>query len=350
MSRYEMPGVSTTRRSSVIVGVFAVLTVLAVAATWFVVVSVRGDNRMVVVLRTENIGDGISVGTPIRFDGVDIGAVSSIDSGDGAKQVTMRLDRADSAGLTDRLLVDYSPSNLFGISEIALKPGDGGAPLRDGTIIDLTGPRADRQRDATMAVLIRTVAQATGDILTPELTEVLTRAATMARQFTPLMEAIVVSSRNIAETQTMPIPYLLDQYGSMLVGSASMFDGTIGLIHRLTTIEILNNERELFDVGINTIGQQFFPALAETLFTAQAYLSDYAVMLTPILSGVSRMVPTPDVSSMQLTEILSRLDRSFTSTPEGPILNIKFILDVVPGLTAFLPGTAPSTSNSGGGR
>ncbi|WP_280255446.1 MlaD family protein [Nocardia wallacei] len=350
MSRYEMPGVSTTKRSSIIVGVLAVLTALAVAATWIVVDAVWGDNRMVVVLRTDNIGDGISVGTPVRFYGVDIGSVSAIDSANGAKHVTVRLDRADSAGLTDRLYVDYSASNLFGISEIALKPGDGGVPLRDGAMVDLTGPRADRQRDATMGVLIRTVGEASGNILTPELTEVLARATAISRQFTPLMEAIVVSSRNIAETQTMPISNLLDQYGKMLVGTASMIDGTVGLIHHLTTIEILNSERELFDATVNTVGKAFFPALAETLFTAQGYLSDYAVMLTPVLSAASRMVPTPDVSSAQLSEILSRLDRSFTSTPEGPIMNIELILDLVPGLAAIFPGTVPSTSYSGGGR
>lgn len=352
MSRYEMPGVSTTRRSSITVGFLAMLTVLTVGATWILIIgnSARGDNRMLVVLRTEKIGDGISVGTPVRFDGVNVGAVTAIGSSDGAKQVTLMLDRADSAGLTDSLLVDYSPSNLFGISEVALKPGNGGAPLRDGTVVDLTGPRSDRQRDATMGVLIRTVAETSGNLLTPELTEVLVRVATTARQFTPLMEAIVVSGRNIAGTQTMPISDLLDQYGSMLVGSASMVDGTVGLIHRLTTIEILNNQRELFDTTVSVVGARFFPTLAETLFTAQAYLSDYAVMLTPILSAASRMVPTPGVSSVQLSEILSRLDRSFTATPDGPALNIKFILDVVPALTATLPGTFTSTPFSGGDR
>ncbi|SUA48596.1 Uncharacterised protein [Nocardia africana] len=200
-----------------------------------------------------------------------------------------------------------------------------------------------------MGVLIRTVAETSGNVLTPELTKVLMRVATTARQFTPLMEAIVVSGRNIAETQTMPISELLDQYGSMLVGSASMVDGTVGLVHRLTTIEILNNQRELFDVTVSVVGQRFFPALAGTLFTAQGYLSEYAVMLTPILSAASRMVPTPGVSSTQLSEILSRLDRSFMSTPDGPALNVKIVLNLVPVLTASLPGTLTSTP-SGGGR
>ncbi|MBF6216321.1 MCE family protein [Nocardia puris] len=350
MSRYETPGVSTSKRSSVMLGVLAVIIVIVVALTWTVVMALQDDNRIVVLLRTESIGDGITVGTPVRFDGIEIGDVSGIESDGGAKQLILRLESAESAGLTDGLFVDYSPSNLFGISEIALKPGDGGAPLRDGSIVDLTGPRADRQRDATMGVLIRSVAQATGDILVPELTEILTRGATIARQFTPLMEAIVVSSRNIAETQTMPISQLLDQYGSMLVGTASMIDGTVGLINRLTTIEILNTDRELFDTTVNTVGREFFPGLAETLFAAQGHLSDYAAMLAPVLSTASRMVPTPGVSSTQLTELLSRLDRSFTSTPDGPILNIELVLDMVPPFTAFLPGLLPPTSNIGGGR
>ncbi|SFN87109.1 MlaD protein [Nocardia ignorata] len=350
MSRYEMPGVSATKRSSIIVGMVAVLTALSVAAAWTVGNAARGDNRMLVVLRTEKIGDGVGVGTPVQFDGVGIGAVTAIGSGDGAKQVTLMLDRTNSSGLTDSLLVDYSPSNLFGISEVALKPGVGGTPLRDGVVIDLTGPRSDRQRDATMGVLIRTVAETTGSLLTPELTDVLVRVATAARQFTPLMEAIVVSGRNVAETRSVPVSALLEQYGSMLVGSASMIDGTVGLIYRLTTIEILNNQRELFDATVSVVGQRFFPALAGTLFTAQAHLSEYAAMLTPILASGSRMVSTPGVSSMQLSEILSRLDRSFTSTPSGPVLSIKLILDLVPAIAASSPETLVPTPYFGGGR
>lgn len=344
MPSYELPGVTSTKRGSMLIGSLVLLIALTVAATGFLIHETRRDTRMPVILRTENIGDGIGVGTPVRYDGVDVGSVARVDAdGINTKKVTLLLDRAHLIGLTDNLFVDYSPSNLFGISEVALKEADGGVPLRDGIVVDLTGPRSNRQRDATMGVLIRTVAEATGDLFTPQLTEVLMRLSETSRQFTPLMETIVSMSRMVAETQKMPPSYLLDQYGSMLVGAGSLFDGTVGLVNRLTRIEILNNQRGLFDAAVSTVGEKFFPALANTIFTARNYLSDYTVMLVPILSAASSMVPTPEASSAQLSEILARLGNSFTQTPDGPVLNLKVIVDSFPGLATPLLASLPKS-------
>nr|WP_240963213.1 MlaD family protein [Antrihabitans stalactiti] len=305
---------------------------------------------MQIVLQTDSIGDGIAPGTQVRLDGVNVGSIAAIDSGESGRQlITLRLNQSRLFGVTDSLAIDYAPANLFGISEVELKRRDGGSPLQENAIIDLSGDHSARAQDATMGALIRSLSQTSGDVLTPRLAENLTRVAANLSWFTPLIEAMIATGQNLADTQIYPVSFLLGQYGSTLTGAAALIDGTVKLLDRFKNIEVLRTQRDLFDTGVNTIAKDFFPAVANTLFTAQRYFSGYADMLTPILNITSQMVPSPQLSGSQLREILARLDKSFTDTPDGPILNLALTLRGVPALSVPLLGTS-SAPIAGGPR
>lgn len=348
MPIYGIPGVSTNKHRSQVTGVIALAVVAVVAVTWIVVDRARGDDRMQVVLQTEQIGDGITAGTDVRLDGVKVGSVAAIDgAAEGRQLITVKLNPSQLFGVTDNLAIDYAPANLFGISEIELKRGHGGSPLYENAMIDLTGDESARVQDATMGALIRSLSQTTNDVLTPQLTDTLMKAAANLRWFTPLIEAMIATGQNLADTQIYPVSFLLGQYGSTLTGAAAMIDGTVKLIDRFENIEVLRTQRDLFDTGVNTIAKDFFPAVANTLFTAQRYLTGYADMLTPILNITSQMVPSPQLSSAQLREILDRLEKSFTDGPDGPILNLALTLRDVPALSVPLLGTSPAPMPGG---
>ncbi|WP_169590503.1 MlaD family protein [Antrihabitans stalactiti] len=328
----------------------ALALVTVVAISWIAVDKARGDDRMQIVLQTDSIGDGIAPGTQVRLDGVNVGSIAAIDSGESGRQlITLRLNQSRLFGVTDSLAIDYAPANLFGISEVELKRRDGGSPLQENAIIDLSGDHSARAQDATMGALIRSLSQTSGDVLTPRLAENLTRVAANLSWFTPLIEAMIATGQNLADTQIYPVSFLLGQYGSTLTGAAALIDGTVKLLDRFKNIEVLRTQRDLFDTGVNTIAKDFFPAVANTLFTAQRYFSGYADMLTPILNITSQMVPSPQLSGSQLREILARLDKSFTDTPDGPILNLALTLRGVPALSVPLLGTS-SAPIAGGPR
>ncbi|NMN97572.1 MCE family protein [Nocardiaceae bacterium YC2-7] len=350
MPIYGIPGVSTNKRRSKVAGVLALALVTVVAISWIAVDKARGDDRMQIVLQTDSIGDGIAPGTQVRLDGVNVGSIAAIDSGESGRQlITLRLNQSRLFGVTDSLAIDYAPANLFGISEVELKRRDGGSPLQENAIIDLSGDHSARAQDATMGALIRSLSQTSGDVLTPRLAENLTRVAANLSWFTPLIEAMIATGQNLADTQIYPVSFLLGQYGSTLTGAAALIDGTVKLLDRFKNIEVLRTQRDLFDTGVNTIAKDFFPAVANTLFTAQRYFSGYADMLTPILNITSQMVPSPQLSGSQLREILARLDKSFTDTPDGPILNLALTLRGVPALSVPLLGTS-SAPIAGGPR
>lgn len=345
MPTYGLPGAAISAKSARRTGAVALAVLVVVTAMWDACRSGQDDDRMAVMLRTEQVGDGVVAGTRVRFDGVQVGEVTGISSvGTGRQRITLRLDGSQLIGLTDTLAVDYAPSNLFGISEIALRRGQGGVPLRAGDEVDLVGAAASRVTDVTMGTLIRSLGQTTNQVLTPELTGVLTDLATDAKAFAPILEAIVMLGRAVAETQRYDPSFLIGQYASTLYGAAEFAGATVDLLYHIHNIEVLRTDRPLFDAGIDLLTDQLFPGLADVGRVGQRHYTGYSDMLTPLLNVTAQMVPNPQRSSAELRTILERIDNSFVDTPEGPVLQLELTLRGFPVLAAPLLGATGGAS------
>ncbi|WP_227980380.1 MlaD family protein [Nocardia spumae] len=339
MPNYGLPGVAINRRRSLIVGVAALVTVLVAVSGWRIAAATHEDSGLRVRLHTQRIGDGIVAGTQVRADGVLVGSVTDIvPAALGTQTITLELDRSRLDGLDDSLRVDYAAANLFGISEIDLIAGPGGAPLHDDTVVDLTGPREADAYDATMGALLRSVSQVSGQVLTPKFAQVLTQIAGDAKAFTPLLEAMVSTARTFADHQHMPVSDLFGRYGTALTGVAPFAGTVIGVIDQIHRIEPLRTDRARFDATVDMVVQQLFPTLQNTMFHAQGNFFAYTAMLTPLLAGMARMVPAPEQSSHDLRTLIDRLRAAMPETPDGPVLNLDLDLRGVPGLAVPLLG------------
>ncbi|MFF0456482.1 MlaD family protein [Nocardia africana] len=341
MPTYGLPGAATTGKSARRTGVLALAVVAVVAAVWAGSQAVRVDDRMRVTLRTEQIGDGVVTGARVRLDGVSVGEVTDIESiGAGQQQITLRLDKSQLTGVTDALVLDYAPSNLFGVSELELRRGQGGVPLHEGGNVDLTGAAASRVSNATLGTLIRSLGQTTDRVLTPQLADVLTALATDAKAFTPILEAVVMLGRAISDTQRYDPSFLIGQYASTLHGTAEIAGATVDLLDHINNIEVLRTDQPLFDSGIDMIANKLYPAITNLGRTGARHYTGYSDMLAPLLNVTAQMVPTPQRSSAELRTLLQRIDNSFVDTPEGPVLRLELTVRGFPVLAAPLFGNA----------
>ena len=330
MPIYGMPGVSTSRRTSMIVGIITVVLVLVACLVWRAIASAPDDSSIHVQLRTKVTGDGVSDGTGVRLNGTQVGKVIAVDgSPDGTRVITLGLDRTALIGLTDRLRIEYAPANLFGISEVVLHRGEGGTPLADGAEVDLTGD--ERVRDATMGTMLRTLSATTMTVLTPQLTDVLNKISTDFDAFAPFVEALVSVSRAVADSQQYPSSFLIQQYASFFNGAAQFGSGFVELIDRIYHIDVLRNDRERFDIGVSLVVDQLFPLIRDVLGTARGSLSGYADSLAGVLGQLAQTVPRPNQSHAELTELIDRLDRTFRPTPTGPQVDAELLLRGLPG-------------------
>ncbi|MEU5758423.1 MlaD family protein [Nocardia sp. NPDC047648] len=341
MALYGMPGVAMDPWKSRLTGVLATVLAGVTVVAWCGFRSVRTDDTLRVRIVAERLGDGIVTGSAVRLTGVQVGSVETIDSVDGARVgLTLALDPARLDGLTDAVAVTAAPGNLFGIGELQLGRRPGGAPLRGGSVIELTGAAADRMTDATMGTLLRQLGETTGQVLTPQLAETLRQAAADLKVFTPLLEAVVVLGRTVADGQRYAPSFLVGQYAALLAGTPPFIAGSIQLLDNFDHIEVLRTDRVAFDRAVAAIAHEIFPAAATTMTTARQYLGVYAEMLAPLFTALGHTVDTPQQTSAELSALLARLGAAMPDGPGGPVLNLKLTLSGVPVLSeALLGGT-----------
>ncbi|MEV4154376.1 MlaD family protein [Nocardia salmonicida] len=339
MPNYGLPGVAINRRRALAIGAAAIVTIAVCSIGTQVLTDDEVDGTRV-VLRTESLGDGIVKGTRVRADGVLVGSVTDIAPAErGTQTVTLRVSSDQLDGIDDSMRVDYATSNLFGISEIQLLPGKGGSPLRDGAIVDLTGSRAADTFDATMGGLLRSLSNIGDEALVTRLAEVLEQMSTDVRAFTPLLEAMVVSGRTLADTQTLPLSYQIGRYGSVLAGAGTFAASIVDMIDVVYRVQILRDERQKFDGTINMVVEELFPGVADLMYPARDQFSDYAAMAVPILSAAALTVPTPQQTSADLAATLGLLRSALRDTPEGPVLALDVDLRITPAVLGPLLGT-----------
>ncbi|MFB8279422.1 MlaD family protein [Nocardia colli] len=342
MPNYSMPGVPMTRRGSLVLGAVAIVAATVVTLGWRGVFDDADPGRVRIQLHTEEIGEGVIPGTKVRMDGVTVGEIAAITGAEQGRQlITLDLDRAETASLTDAFTVDYAPDNLFGISALTLRrAATGGVALREGAVVDLAGPNAGKVTDVTLGSLLRSLTGTSTEVLTPKLTELITRFNGDLHAFTPLLEAIVTLNRVIADTQRYPTPYLLDQYAALFGGIGTFTSSTFRLLDAIMNIDVFVHDRPKYDAFIGMVVGDVFPAVGEVGAAARGQLSGYTQMLTPLLESMAATVPDPQRSQAESTELLDRLNRMFADTPEGPAVNVAVVLRGMPAIAGPLFGQA----------
>ncbi|MEU6559338.1 MlaD family protein [Nocardia nova] len=347
MPTYGMPGVPIQRGRARVIGASILAAAVVAAATIRLVTGGTDRDDLEIQLRTEQIGDGVVVGSPVRAQGVPVGEVVGVDSvGDGRQKITISLARNRVTELTDNFNVDYAPENLFGITTLSLEPRDGGAPLRSGELLDLSGPNAARVNDVTMGALLRMVSQTTDTVLTPKLTQLITQLNTGMQAFTPLVQAMVSVSEIVADTQRYLPAYVMSQMGVMLNGAGEYSSATFHMFHDIYHIDTLQpDKRPLFDTAIDVLSNKTLPTSADLLFAAQPYFDSYVQALTPLVQATA--TSTGAQSGQQIHELLDRLEAMFSDTPDGPALNIDIVLHALPGVVVPLLGLQSAPTQGG---
>ncbi|WP_024803557.1 hypothetical protein [Nocardia sp. BMG51109] len=354
MPAYALPGTDVGPRRARILGLCAVLLVVALVIGWRLAPERRSADEIRVALITGHVGEGIEPGTDVRLDGVRIGSITGIDNAaPGRQRVDLGLRRSQLFGLTDALSVDYAPGNLFGISALQLHSNSGGTALGNGSTVDLTGRNAGRIQDATLSSLLRSTGLLTNDVLTPKLAELLRKTSQDLSAFTPLLQAIGTTARSFAETQQLPPSLLFDRYGSVLAGLPPMLSGAISVLYGDLTNAYLADPGRLARYGDfwTEVQNKLLPSATRTLGTAEQHFGGMMPVASMILDRLSSSVGTPERSAGQLSELLDRLDKAFHDSPTGPVLNVGVELNtpagIAPGNVAgAVPGTDPGVDLS----
>jgi len=315
------------------VGIAVAACVVAVAAVSFVnPFGSRGNDRIGIIIDTAYGGLGIKAGTALLMHGVQVGEVTQVTNLPGGKvRYAADLRRGPASSLTNTMGIDYRPANYFGITGINLRPSDGGRALTDGMRIETT-PAGN----FTLQTMLSRLGELSGGVLTPHLIDVIQKTTNYIDSLNPLLETLLIVSQSVTNVQTVSTARLLTN----ATGISVAFPGFVNAattagdqIHRPLdefTYEWWDN---ILGPTLPRVADSLFGAIGKLLYshsTDLAPLIDLTKAFTDVVPG---LVP-PDSVAYTARELRTRLERLFSGPPDRRAVNVRVILDSLPGVAA----------------
>lgn len=349
------------------IGAGAVILMVVAIAGYFVVdpASIKPNNVFPISIETPYIGQGVAAGTPIIMHGVKVGEITGLSSqGGGHVRLQADLQSGPTAKLTDAMDIDFRPSNYFGVTGINLIPAAGGQPLRAGSLLNVT-PKGNF---ALQALLYR-LGEISHQVVTNRLISVVDRATRYLDALTPLLETMITVSRTVANVQTVGSGRLLRNATGIIAAFPGFADGLMDTGQRFlysypglgfdpvedaknnpyvstydpAMMDQYNEARHLLATDPDNFmfgrGKEWLKGAETDLFSKAGFLlSTHMYELFPVIDEiralsdvVPKLVPAQDISDT-LRELRTRLERMYAGSGEQRALQVRILLDQVPGV------------------
>lgn len=328
-----------TRVGMVVVALFVVVTALVVGDPFGL--RARPDDRFAVSFVLPYTAQGVIGGTAVVLHGVQVGTVTGITSEPGGDiRVDTELLRGSTTGLTDTVRIDYRPVNYFGVSGINISPGAGGRALRDGAVID-----AVPTGNFTLQAMLTRFGQLTNGVITPDLVSVIDRITRYTDGLNPLIETVFIAAGAVTEVQTVPTPQLVANTAGVSVAMPSLIESLVKGGDDISHADNnwmregagdLSDEQWYKEFGVPTYEQIVNGIFGSIGKLEASHVSD----LLPLVNGLKTVNDTvppllrPEAVGDMLTELRSRFERLYGGTPEQRALQVKIVLDNLPGVAA----------------
>ncbi|CDP84789.1 putative Mce family protein [Mycolicibacterium farcinogenes] len=327
------------------------------------------ENTISVAIDTPYVGQGVDDGTSVILHGLKVGEVKNISKlSDSRVRVNVDLDAAPTKGLTDAVGIDFRPANYFGITGINLVPADHGEVLRNGSSISVT-PTGN----FTLQTLLYRLGELSHDVITPQLISVVDRATRYTDALNPLFETMILVSTAVTDVQSVSTEQLLRNATAISVGLPSFLDGAIsagqGYIWNAAGVHFDPEEAraqnpylkyyskekvDYFNAASADLAanpdkfifgrlREYFKGAKYDLFSKMGDLEgSHTFDLFPVVDQVRvmadvvpRLVDPADLGD-KLGELRSRLERMYAGSGDQHALQVRIVLDQLPGVAAPL--------------
>lgn len=328
-------------RTLTVVGVAVVFLCLAVTLLWiYQPFKGKPKDRISVAIDTPYVVQGVGQGTAIVMHGAQIGEVTDISStADGGAQLSATLQKAPIAGLTDTLAIDFRPANYFGVTGVNITPGNGGQALRDGSRI-ITVPKGN----FTLQALLSRLGQISTGVITSQAVDVIGKVTRYTDGLNPLIETMVTIGSSLTKVQNTPTAQLLTN----VTGLSVAFPGALNSVSDVGDA-LAHADRNWMHEGFGDISEERWQkidirsiqAISNGIFLSIGRLeSSHVADLLPLVNGVQSLADVgppllrPAGLSQLLVELRSRFEKMYAGTPEQRALQVRIVLDALPGVAA----------------
>ncbi|MGO4443345.1 MlaD family protein [Mycobacterium sp. 2YAF39] len=323
--------------------------ILSVAGTLLYQMGTGGfANTFKLTVLADTLGEGLTPGAEVKFRGLTIGSVESLQSvGYNKQKITLELEPRQAAALTADTTANFMSSNTFGLAAVELVSNGTGPRLRPNQTLMVD----TNVRSASITGLLRE-GQKFGRIIdSPDVDHIID----VVRRHSDLTEPVTRSYfdlvKMLADSQKVPFSQSLSVFASVINGVSDSVP-LIGLVYDLLNgMEFLAHPDGV--ERMNTIMKQ----TTDLLFTGNAILAKNMSWLVPMTHAMVSLGMPLSYFQGSLAPAYDRLsgllDRTSAALPiiDGKVrMQIEVTLDTMPGLAAALPVSTSDAVPQGGGR
>lgn len=327
------------------------------------------EDTISVAIETPFVGQGVADGTAVIMHGVEVGKVTEVSRVAGDRvRLDVELQKGSTEGLTDAVGIDFRPANYFGVTGVNLVPADRGRLLVNGTLINV-----ESAGNLTLQTLLYRLGELTHDVVTPKLVSVMDRATRYTDALNPLFETMILASTAVADVQTVSTEQLLRNATGITAGLPSFLDGMLSAGHgyvwnaggahvdpddiraKNQYLKYYDQKKvDYFNSAVDDLAanpdkfifgrlRAYFEGAKFDLFSKMGDLEgSHTYDLFPLLEHarvmadvVPRLVDPKDLGD-KLGELRSRLERMYEGSGDQRALQVRIVLDQLPGVAAPL--------------
>ncbi|MEB3031983.1 MlaD family protein [[Mycobacterium] nativiensis] len=297
--------------------------------------------RLTVV--TNTIGEGLAPGAEVKFHGLAIGSVKTLDSiGYNKQKMTVELDPRQARALTADTTAQFTSSNVFGSAAVELVSSGIGEPLSaNQTLVMSTDAQA-----TSITGLLRQAGKLGGIVDSPEFGQLIDAVRRHSDLIQPVARSSFDLAKILADAQTVPFSQSLAVISSFVTG-VNDFVPLVGLVNNL-----LDGLDFLVQPGGTEQTNEVLQQIGRLLSDAGSIVVKNKPWLSPLITGMMNtsvplmftlgsLAPAYD----RLSGLVDRTSTAFPFVDDRIRMQVELTIDTVPGLSAALPD-APA----GGGR
>jgi hypothetical protein len=343
----DQTGRAPTARTLRIRGLIVAAVLAIVATVLYQLGSGRYDHTFKLTVLINTIGEGLMPGAEVKFHGLSIGTVKTLEStGYNRQRMTVELDPRQAKALTADTTAQFTSSNVFGSAAVELVSHGTGVPLKpDQTLVMSTNVAA-----ASITGLLRQGQKLSKVIDSPDVNHIIAVLRRHADLTEPVTKAIFDFAKILADAQRVPFSQTL----SVLSGVVNGLDGFIPLVGLLN--DLLDGLQFLVEPGgsertVHVLGQA-----GHMLADLGGIITNNLQWLVPLVDSTMNVSAPGAYLFGSLAPYYDRLsgllDRTSAAFPviDGKVrMQIEITLDTAPGIVAALP-SSPATPGPRGGR
>ncbi|MBY6684874.1 MCE family protein [Rhodococcus sp. BP-149] len=290
------------------------------------------ESRFDLTIDSTAVGDGLAVGSDIKYRGLPIGRVDEIEPlGFGSQRVHAHIEPAVASVLTDDVTARFSSATVFGATVIELYSEGEGSPLREDTVLAL----GDDTETATVTGVFRRLADLT-DVLDADNTErVLDLASRVSSEFGDSLKPFFDTAQMMAETQRAPLAWKLHRGGELADGLGASIGPVTDVIDQVvTSSEYFENPENSARAitAMSGLGSGLSIPLGDLLRDNGPYLRPLLDTLLDVLLPVALSAGTLAPAYQRVPDVISGVEDAFPNVDGRTQLQLQVIVKNMPAM------------------